>query len=131
MWKLSRRPPDTADGLRFLLLISLAVVHAPYWSGEFNYQIGLIVLTYYFGVHGETAARVFVADIMYSVVLFLCHALMSGEILYLHRVALPAATEDRAGRGERASGARIGGLVRHFGPAHDYDPGKPLTVGPG
>jgi hypothetical protein len=81
MFWLSRRSDTTVDGLRFLLLICLAVVHSPYWAGEINYQIGLTIFACYMVTDCRRRQPSFILDTVTAVLLFLCHALCLGIFL--------------------------------------------------
>ena len=43
----SRGNDGRIDGAKLLLLLCLGVVHAPFWIGEINYQIGLLLFVTY------------------------------------------------------------------------------------
>jgi hypothetical protein len=83
MWLLAQRADRTVDGARFLLLVCLAIIHAPYWTGEMNYQVGLLVLFSYFLRHRRSPAENAAVDIVYSLVLFFCHAICLAVFLTL------------------------------------------------
>lgn len=77
----SRRRDGRIDGAKLLLLLCLGVVHAPFWTGEINYQIGLLLFVTYVLLcqrRREPSAR-FTG--CYAVLLFFCHALALGMLM--------------------------------------------------
>ncbi|MBV9655810.1 MAG: hypothetical protein JOZ42_14740 [Acetobacteraceae bacterium] len=128
LWQLSRRRDGARDGLRFALLVTLVLVHAPYWSGEFNYQVGLLVLTCYFGLYGAGRAPPPATDIAYSVLLFFCHALCLG-VWFIH-VGWRSLLQRRLARGVASMLPALALLVWYAvaDPRPDHDPA--LRVGP-
>jgi len=80
MARASRTASGDIDGAKFVLLASLGVMHAPFWTGELNYQIGLLVFFFYVcrsKTFPPSAAQV----AAYAVLLFFCHALCLGMFL--------------------------------------------------
>ena len=130
MWRISRGPHSTVDGLRFLLLISLAVIHAPYWSGELNYQVGLVALTYYFARYGQRNTPGPLVDVPYSILLFACHALCLG--MFLIYVGWRSLLQRKIVQGAISAvpAAVLLAWYTFFDPRTDYDPNDPLSVGP-
>jgi hypothetical protein len=69
------------DGARFVLLICIGVVHAPFWTGEINYQVGLLLFMLYVVLSsGRHDPGPFFSS-AYSVLLFFCHGLCLGMFL--------------------------------------------------
>ena len=81
MARASRDRQGRADGAKFVLLICIGVVHAPFWTGEINYQIGLLLFTLYVVLcrGGRDPSPIFIG--VYAVLLFFCHGLALGMFL--------------------------------------------------
>jgi hypothetical protein len=130
MWKAAEQADQAGRGSRFLLLIVLVVVHAPFWSGEINYQVGLVILIWYVGRYRLKPAPGLLTDVGFSLLLFACHALSLG--MFLIYVGWRELARLNIGRIiVTALPALI--LCAWFvsaDPRHEYIPGDPLTVGP-
>jgi hypothetical protein len=129
LW-VSRRSDNTIDGLRFLLLVCLGVVNAPYWSGEINYQIGLMFLVCFFGINRQGRHSSLLTDILYSIILFACHAICLG--IFLIYIGWRSLIRGRISYGVISVLPAIALLVWYglSDPRPDYDPTNVLTVGP-
>lgn len=69
------------DGARFVLLICIGVVHAPFWTGEINYQIGLLFFALYVVLCSRGRDPVPFFSGAYAILLFFCHGLCVGMFL--------------------------------------------------
>ena len=78
---VSRDRDGRVDYVRFTLLICIGVVHAPFWTGEINYQVGLLLFMLYIVLcrRGRNPGPFFVG--LYSLLLFFCHGLCLGMFL--------------------------------------------------
>jgi hypothetical protein len=129
LW-LSRRSNGTIDGLRFLLLVCIGVVNAPYWSGEINYQIGLMFLACFLGINRHGRYSSVFTDILYSLILFACHAICLG-IFFIY-VGWRSLLRGRISYGVISIFPASVLLVWYVlsDPRPDYDPANALSVGP-
>jgi hypothetical protein len=66
---------------RFILLSAICIFHAPFWTGELNYQLGLLVFFAYVHRTIRNPNLAPPAVVGYSIVLFFCHALCLGMFL--------------------------------------------------
>jgi hypothetical protein len=81
MARASRDHEGRIDGIKFLLLICIGVVHAPFWTGEINYQIGLLLFVLYVALcRGHRVPGPLFSG-AYAVLIFFCHALGLGMFL--------------------------------------------------
>jgi hypothetical protein len=81
MARASRDHEGRIDGIKFLLLICIGVVHAPFWTGEINYQIGLLLFVLYVDLcRGNRDPGPMFAG-AYAVLMFFCHGLCLGMFL--------------------------------------------------
>lgn len=69
------------DCTRFVLLIGLGVVGAPFWTGEINYQVGLLLFTLYVVLCKRDREPGLLFFASYAVIVFFCHALCLGMVL--------------------------------------------------
>jgi hypothetical protein len=79
--RASRDHEGRIDGTKFLLLICIGVVHAPFWTGEINYQIGLLLFVLYVVLCRENRNPGPFSTAAYAVLIFFCHALCLGMFL--------------------------------------------------
>jgi hypothetical protein len=78
-WIVSNDSHDRiTNGLTFLLVVALAIIHAPFWTGEINYQFGLLLLLIYVYWIGAKRKPNIVVDCLYGLLLFTCHAMCLG-----------------------------------------------------
>ncbi len=77
LWRISRAHQPESAGLIFLVSLPLALINSPFWTGELNYQLGLICLLGY--LLNRDPRRDHPATILFfSIFLFFCHALCFG-----------------------------------------------------
>jgi len=130
MWKAAEQADQAGRGSRFLLLIALVIVHAPFWAGEIDYQVGLVILIWYVGRYRLKPAPGLLTDVGFSLLLFVCHALCLG--MFLVYVGWRELARLNIGRIiVTALPALI--LCAWFvsaDPFHDQKPGDPLAAGP-
>jgi hypothetical protein len=69
------------DWPKFVMLMIVGVVHAPFWTGEFNYQLGLLVFFGYVHWTTKEPRQHPAAIVAISIVLYFCHALGLGMFL--------------------------------------------------
>ncbi len=79
-WRISRVPGAKVDGVTWMLLVCVGIVHAPFWAGEINYQIGLCFLLLYVKLDDEEP-RSPAYDCAYALLLYACHAICLGIFL--------------------------------------------------
>jgi hypothetical protein len=77
----SRDHEGRVSGAKLLLLIGLGVAHAPFWTGEINYQVGLLLLVLYVILCSRDRDPGLVFFGVYAVVMFFCHGLCLGMLL--------------------------------------------------
>lgn len=77
----SRDREGRIDGMKLLLLIGLAVAHAPFWTGEINYQVGLLLFVLYVVLCSRDRDPGLVFFGLYAVAMFFCHGLCLGMLL--------------------------------------------------
>lgn len=77
----SRGRDGRINGAKLLLLLCIGTVHAPFWTGEINYQIGLMLFLAYVLLcrRSREPSALFTGG--YAVLLFLCHALCLGMFM--------------------------------------------------
>jgi hypothetical protein len=77
---MSRDHDGRIDYAKFVLLIGIGVVHAPFWTGEINYQVGLLLFMLYILCSGRKSPGLLFSG-AYSLLLFFCHGLCLGMFL--------------------------------------------------
>lgn len=77
----SRGRDGRVNGAKFLLLLCIGVVHAPFWTGEINYQIGLALFLLYVLLCGRERKPSTPVAGAYAVLLFFCHGVCLGLFL--------------------------------------------------
>jgi hypothetical protein len=81
MARAGRDHEGSIDGIKFLLLICIGVVHAPFWTGEINYQIGLMLFVLYVVLCRGNREPGPLFSGAYAVLMFFCHGLCLGMFL--------------------------------------------------
>jgi hypothetical protein len=77
----SRDREGHVDYAKFTLLICIGVVHAPFWTGEINYQVGLLLFMLYTLLCRGRSNPGPIFTGAYSLLLFFCHGLALGMFL--------------------------------------------------
>ena len=129
-WLLSRTTDNSVDGLRFLLLVCLVILHSPYWAGEFNYQVGILTLAAYFYFDKGRNTATITRDAACAVFLFFCHALCLA--FFAIYIAWRSLLRRQIVRGIASLAPAIALSIWYVlaDPRSDYDPSSALTVEP-